>query len=142
MNKSLLSAVGAFIYCRTTNRFLFLLRDGPKFKSTWGLAGGKVEKDESLHDALEREIKEEISIDISLNKAIPIEQFTSSDKNFIFHTYLVIVENEFTPVLNFEHRGYCWVNLEDHPRPLHPGVWRTIKFKEVTAKILTVVGQL
>lgn len=45
---------------------------------------------------------------------------------------------EFLPILNEEHRGFCWVELDDHPKPLHPGVWRTINFEAVTKKIKTI----
>jgi len=38
-------------------------------------------------------------------------------------------------VLNSEHRGYCWVYLEDHPRPLHPGLWRSFNFDVILNKI-------
>jgi hypothetical protein len=42
------------------------------------------------------------------------------------------------PKLNDEHRGYAWVPLRDHPKPLHPGVWRTFNFKSVIEKLKTV----
>ena len=71
-------------------------------------------------------------------KIIPIEKFTSDNGNFTYHTFIAPVEEEFTPILNDEHRGFCWVALEDHPKPLHPGVWRTINFESVINKIKTL----
>lgn len=62
-------------------------------------------------------------------KVIPIEQYTSNKNTFMYHTFLIKVEEEFVPDLNQEHKGYCWVKLDDHPKPLHPGVWRTFKLK-------------
>jgi hypothetical protein len=52
------------------------------------------------------------------------------------------VDEEFVPRLNDEHRGYCWVGIKDHPRPLHPGVWRSFKFDSVIEKLETLESVL
>lgn len=127
--------VGALIFSKETKRYLFLLRDGSKYSGSWGLAGGKLNDGERIVEALYREIQEELTVDLSANKTIPIETFTSDNRKFVYHTFLISVEKEFAPTLNSEHRGYCWVNLYDHPKPLHPGVWRTFKFATVIDKI-------
>jgi 8-oxo-dGTP pyrophosphatase MutT (NUDIX family) len=133
-----LIAAGALIYCKTTHRYLFVLRDGKSYNSNWGLVGGKIESDEHVINGLMREINEEIGLDYTDKKVIPIETFTSDDGKFFYHTYLIPVEHEFIPTLNEEHKGYAWVNLNDHPRPLHPGVWRTFNFRVVIDKIQTL----
>jgi 8-oxo-dGTP pyrophosphatase MutT (NUDIX family) len=115
-----------------------LLRNGRKYAGVWGLAGGKIEAGERVTEALFREISEELSVTLNDNKIIPLETFTSADQDFQYHTFVITVEDEFVPVLNGEHRGYCWVNLDDYPRPLHPGIWRTFKFAAVIAKIKTL----
>ena len=138
MDSSPIEGVGTFIYCVTTHRYLFLLRDNSKYSGTWGLAGGKIDSGEQLLESLYRELNEELGVDFTSAKVIPIEKFTSDKNNFTYHTFLLPVNFEFAPILNHEHRGYCWVRLEDHPKPLHPGVWRTINFKEVITKIKTI----
>jgi 8-oxo-dGTP pyrophosphatase MutT (NUDIX family) len=100
------------------------------------LVGGGVEPGESPVEALKREIIEEIG-NIEIQKIIPLEKFTAENTNFEYHTYLLTVKNEFTPNLNDEHRGYAWTSIDDHPKPLHPGVWRTFSFKSVVDKIRT-----
>mgnify|MGYP000461652905 CR=1 FL=1 len=130
-----LEGCGALIYCASTHRYLFLLRNKNKHSGSWGLVGGKIEAGESVAQALHREILEELGGVISDPKLIPIEKFTSDSKNFVYHTFLISVDEEFAPMLNNEHRGYCWVPLNDHPKPLHPGVWRTFNFKSVIEKI-------
>jgi 8-oxo-dGTP pyrophosphatase MutT (NUDIX family) len=127
--------VGALVYSKKTKRYLFLLRDGAKYSGTWGLVGGKINNGERIAEALYREITEETGIDLSLNKTIPIETFTSDNNKFVYYTFVISVDNEFVPVLNDEHRGWGWFFLEDHPRPLHPGVWRTFKFQVIVDKI-------
>lgn len=138
MDTSPVEGVGTFIYCISTHRYLFLLRDGCKYAGTWGLAGGKIETGENLLTSLYRELEEELGVNVSNAKVFPIEKFTSDNGNFSYHTFLIPITEEFTPILNEEHRGYCWVTLDDHPKPLHPGVWRTVNFKEVIAKIKTL----
>ena len=136
MGISIVESCGALVYCTSTKRYMFLLRNSPgKYSGTWGLVGGKIEKGEPVLVALNREMREELggrSQDIEL---WPIEKFVSPNGKFIYHTFLTIVDEEFTPLLNNEHRGYCWVELADHPKPLHPGVWRTFAFESVKEKI-------
>jgi 8-oxo-dGTP pyrophosphatase MutT (NUDIX family) len=137
----IVESCGALIYCISTRRYLFLLRDQDRHSGYWGLVGGKVESNESVVQGLCREIQEEIG-DVAYSKIIPIEKFTSDNERFYFHTFLIPVNNEFVPSLNKEHRGYCWVELKDHPRPLHPGVWRSFKFDSVIKKISTMENVL
>jgi len=99
------------------------------------LAGGKVNQNERIIEALYREIEEEITINLSEKRAIPLETFTSENRKFVYYTFLVPVNSEFVPILNDEHRGYCWVRLQDHPKPLHPGVWKTFNFSVIINKI-------
>lgn len=133
-----LEGCGALVYCVRTHRYLFLLRTGAKHSGSWGLVGGKIEAGETVAQALIREINEEIGPVISDPKLIPIEKFTSENKNFVYHTFLITVDEEFIPILNEEHRGYAWVPLQEHPKPLHPGVWRTFNFKSVIEKLHTI----
>ena len=138
MDSSHIEGVGTFIYCATTQRYLFLLRNSSKYSGTWGLAGGKIDAGEQVLVSLYRELTEELGFDFSDTKVIPIEKFTSDNNKFSYHTFLIPLNEEFVPVLNDEHRGYCWVSLEDYPKPLHPGVWRTINFDAVIKKIKTL----
>jgi len=142
LDTGLIEGVGTFIYSVSTGRYLFLLRDGDKYSGTWGLAGGKIDAGELLLTSLYRELSEELGYNFQDVKVIPIEKFTSDNGKFSYNTFLIPVDEEFTPKLNFEHRGFCWVALEDHPKPLHPGVWRTINFDAVSAKIKTLESVL
>jgi 8-oxo-dGTP pyrophosphatase MutT (NUDIX family) len=132
-----LIGAGALIYCKITHRYLFLLRNGTH-SGSWGLVGGKIDAGETVVQGLKREIAEELGGIINDAKLIPIEKFTSENNHFEYHTYVIKVDEEFAPSLNGEHRGYCWVPLEDYPKPLHPGVWRTFKFSSVIDKLKTL----
>jgi 8-oxo-dGTP pyrophosphatase MutT (NUDIX family) len=130
--------VGALVYAKSTNRYLFLLRNKQRQQGYWGIVGGKVDAGETVIQALIREIQEEISQDYSGKKFIPLETFTADNTKFVYYTFLINVDTEFVPVLNDEHRGYCWVEIKDHPKPLHPGLWRSFNFDIVKKKIKTL----
>ena len=133
------TGAGGIFYCRSTKRFLFLLRDDSKYKHKWGFPGGKVEESETIVRGLEREIIEELGIMLDIEKIIPIELFTSEDGHFFYHTFILIVEKEFMPNLNNEHCGYAWVTIEGWPAPLHPGVFSTLKLDSIKDKIKVIV---
>jgi len=129
---------GALVYAKSTNRYLFLLRNKSRQNGHWGIVGGKIDPGETVIQALVREIQEEIGQDYSKNKFIPLETFTADNQKFVYYTFLVTVEDEFVPTLNEEHRGYCWVELNDYPKPLHPGLWRSFNFDIIKKKIKTL----
>jgi 8-oxo-dGTP pyrophosphatase MutT (NUDIX family) len=138
MESSPINAVGIWFYSVSTSRYLYLLRNDPKHPGAWGLPGGKVEGKESLLDAMKRECEEELGSFPDTIKIVPIEQFTSADNHFIYHTFFAVVGEEFTPTLNNEHLGYAWVNTDTIPKPLHPGLWSTINIEEVKSKVKIV----
>lgn len=138
MESSPLNAVGVWLYSQATNRYLYLLRNDPKHPGSWGLPGGKVEKDESLLDAIQRECAEELGQYPDVVRLVPIEHFTSADNKFVYHTFFGVLAEEFVPTLNYEHLGYAWVNSGVIPKPLHPGLFSTINVDEIKEKIKTI----
>ena len=139
--RTLTEGAGALIFACDTGRYLFLLRSTRSWEHTWGLPGGKINLGENVRQGLEREILEELGGQILSAKLVPIEMFTSSNKKFIYHTYFIAVDTEFVPELNSEHVGYAWLPLASAPKPLHPGVKRTINSTETMEKISTAESQ-
>ena len=135
----LVNAVGALIYAADTDRCLYLLRS-LKQTDTWGLVGGKQEQGETLIAALHREFREEIGSIPLYTKLLPLETYVSPDHSFRYVSCLCVVEHEFIPKLNNEHKGYCWVESSNFPRPLHPGLWNTVNFIKIKDKIKLYAG--
>lgn len=135
-------ACGGLIISKNTQRGLFLLRAGHSYPNTWGLVGGKVDKDESIQEALLREVAEEVGFSPNFLKIFPVELFTSSDQNFEFSTYVCVVKNEFLPVLNNEHHGFCWAPIDKAPKPVHPGLFKSFNSEDFQEKILTIVSSI
>tara|TARA_B100001093_G_scaffold427497_1_gene421859 strand:- start:3239 stop:3685 length:447 start_codon:yes stop_codon:yes gene_type:complete len=137
-NKSINQSVGALFLSKKTSRYLFVLRSGAKYDSTWAFVGGKVENNETEYTALQREIEEEIGFMPFVLKTIPVEKFTNNKNNFTYTTYVCLIEEEFVPKLNDEHKGYAWSKIDSWPKPLHPGVFTTLQVNEIANKIKTI----
>ena len=138
MDSRVVNAVGIWFYSELTHRYLYLLRNDPKHPGTWGLPGGKVESGESLLESLQRECYEELGSMPEYRQLIPLEQFTSSDDSFVYHTFWCSVTTEFTPQLNYEHTGWAWIDSGSWPRPMHPGLWTTVNLESVQQKISAI----
>jgi 8-oxo-dGTP pyrophosphatase MutT (NUDIX family) len=132
--KKTVNGVGVIFCAQDTGRHLFLLRNN-KFSQEWGLPGGKVEPKETLMQALKRECMEEIQHWPQNVKVFPIEKFTSDDKKFSYHTFYCLIDSEFTPILNHEHLGYCWIDGNMFPKPLHRGLFNTLNYDFIQQKI-------
>lgn len=133
------TSAGVFFYSVDTNRFLFLLRNDDKNPGNWGIPGGKIEKDETLYEGVERECLEEIGYFPIDSKLIPIQKFVNN--TFTYHTFYCEIEREFIPQLNDEHIGYAWVETGSYPKPLHPGLFNTINFDVVQEKLKNLIKQ-
>jgi 8-oxo-dGTP pyrophosphatase MutT (NUDIX family) len=128
------TSAGLFFYCKTTGRFLYLLRSDANY--AWGVPGGKIEKEETLLEGLERECLEEIGYFPKDAKLIPIQKFVNN--NFTYHTFFCAIEEEFIPYLNCEHVGYAWIGDDQHPKPMHPGLFSTVNIDIVKEKLITL----
>jgi 8-oxo-dGTP pyrophosphatase MutT (NUDIX family) len=137
---SMIVCSGGIFLAKNTRRFLLLLRAQGKTAGTWGLAGGKKEPaDITPHDALLREISEEIGFLPNIVKTVPLELYSSKDELFSYNTYVILVDDEFMPELNEEHTGYAWVELNAWPKPLHNGLKNTLNSKAIKGKLQTIL---
>lgn len=142
MEHRTLRAVGVWFRASSTGRYLYLLRNDPKHPGTWGLPGGKIEEGETLLGGMERECIEELGSMPDYRRLMPLEKFTSADGAFEYHTWVCVVDAEFTPILNHEHIGYAWIDSGVWPRPMHPGLWNTVNIEAIQDKITVVEHSL
>ncbi len=137
MNKSETTSGGVFFYAYDTKRFLYLLRNDDKNPGNWGIPGGKIDNDETLFEGIERECWEEIQYFPTDAKLVPIQKFVNN--SFTYHTFFCKIPNEFIPILNDEHCGYCWLTQDHYPKPMHPGLFNTVNFDVVQTKLKDLV---
>ena len=94
------------------NLYLIAQRNKNKYMGlTWEFPGGKVEPNENFHEALSREIQEELNIQINVHEKIAEEKYKDEQINIILHYYLCS-EKSGTIRLN-EHENIAWVEKED-----------------------------
>ena len=142
MESGIIKAVGIWFYSINTNRYLYLMRNDKKHPCTWGLPGGKCEAGETLLNTIYRECSEELGTMPDFIKLVPLEQFTSVDGKFCYHTFFCLVADEFIPKLNEEHFGYSWIDNKVWPKPLHPGLWSTVNIHDLIQKMETLKDKI
>jgi len=135
----MIQASGCIFLSSVSGRIMMQLRSkNVTHPSTWGFFGGKSESTERPIETLYREIEEEMGLLPDIKKVIPVSKFTSGNRNFVYNSFVVLVSDEFMPVLNSESDGYCWVNIESWPAPLHPGAGIQCKSKDFLKKLKTI----
>ena len=132
--------IGAGIvpFCKTTKRFLVGHRSAYVLEPhTWGGFGGKLDIDEGVDEAIEeaavRELEEETRYSGNIEL---IKGFVFKDKNFEYHNFIGIVDEEFTARLNWENDESKWITYQELlslPRK-HFGLDRFLKESEVLFK--------
>ena len=94
------------------NLYLIVQRNRNKYMGLkWEFPGGKVEPNETFHEALSREIQEELNIQINVHEKIAEEKYKDDEIDIILHYYLCS-EKSGTIRLN-EHENIAWVEKED-----------------------------
>ena len=94
------------------NKFLLGKRKpGGSIGGKWEFPGGKVEKNETLEQALIREFKEELDCKITINSFITTEEFQSSDHHFILNAFYIDLND--SEIKHNEHEEFRWFTLEE-----------------------------
>jgi len=94
------------------NLYLIVQRNRNKYMGLkWEFPGGKVEPNETFHEALSREIHEELDININVYEKIAEEKYKDNEIDIILHYYLCS-EKSGTTRLN-EHENIAWIEKKD-----------------------------
>ena len=86
-----------------------------EWKDWWEFPGGKIEPGESPEEALQREIREELAIDITIDSYLTTVDYDYPDFHLTMHSYLCHLKDDIQPHL-LEHEAARWLgkeNLED-----------------------------
>ena len=79
----------------------------------WEFPGGKLEDGEAPEEALKREIMEELSIDITVDRALSVSEYTYENGRTIrLLPYLATMQSDQEPLAN-EHAELRWVKAAD-----------------------------
>lgn len=117
MSKIKLSVCGVIMY---QSKFLIVKRSETDdfLPNCWEFPGGSVEDGETISEALKREIKEEIGLDISNEypQLIGIsEEFMNEEKTerYLQLNYKIVMDTEPNMTLSSEHVTYDWATKDD-----------------------------
>ena len=113
---------------QTNTKYLIAQRNRNKhFAFHWEFPGGKVDNGETFEIALQREIKEELSIDIKILKKISSQKHKDDKINVNVHYFLC--EHSDGKINLFEHEDLKWVTkTELFSYKMAPGDSKIIKF--------------
>lgn len=94
------------------NKFLLALRlPGTSIGESWEFPGGKAEGNEKPSEALAREFKEELNLEIEVGERICSGNFKNNDKDFEIYGFSIQLKTE-----NFtltEHSRVGWFTLNE-----------------------------
>lgn len=83
--------------------------DGTHLENKWEFPGGKIEQGESMEEALERELKEELGIDAVIGEFFETGEYAYSDRKIVLHSFLV---SEFSGgIITNAHEEVRWVMI-------------------------------
>ncbi len=110
------------------NQYLIAQRNRNKhFAFHWEFPGGKVDNEETFEIALQREIYEELSIDIIIYKKISSQIHKDDKINVKVHYFLC--EHSDGKIILSEHEDLKWVNKKElSSYKMAPGDWKIIEF--------------
>ena len=136
------TGVGTLIVSSSSETVLLGMRAQYKTHPfTWSLFGGMIEVGETTKIGLLRELEEEMGFVPDIAKIYPFDIYYSKDKHFKYYTYVIVVEDEFTPSLNNENCGYCWIKLGCWPKPMHQGAKASFCTEKATDRIRLILEQ-
>lgn len=115
------------------NDKILILEKNLTSSELWDLPGGLIENNESEEQALQREVREELDIDICILKSIGNWQFIRNiDSRVVYvSNYLCLIEDsDFKITLSDEHKSYKWIFPTDFQK-------LRVKDKSLTLNILS-----
>jgi 8-oxo-dGTP diphosphatase len=105
-------AVGAVII--HDDKMLMIRRGKEPGKGLWSIPGGRVEHGEYLTDALQREVKEETDLDVSVDTLIGILEVVG-DPHYVIHDYSAALTGSTDARAGGDVDEVEWVALDDIP---------------------------
>lgn len=103
-------------FINNNGKFLLVRRaaNDSSYPEFWEIPGGKLEINETPHEGLLRELKEETGINVDIISPISVAHFTIPAKNtqYIQINFLCYPNSEINITLSQEHSDFAWITFE------------------------------
>lgn len=104
--------VGAIVVS-ADDHLLLVQRANPPGRGLWSLPGGRVERGESLYDALVREVHEETGLDVVCGPLVGWVEHIETARHFVIMDFTATVIGDDEPTAGDDAASAQWVPLED-----------------------------
>jgi len=94
---------------------LLIKRNEPPAMGLWSIPGGKLEADEFLSEACQREIREETSLDTQVKNIVAVVERRIEGFHYVIIVYLALLtgDENCQPIAQSDASEARWVNLKD-----------------------------
>lgn len=107
-------AVGAVV--REDGRLLLIRRGRPPGKGCWSLPGGRLEPEETLEDAVRREVREETGLDVEPTRLLGTAERAGAGWHYLICDFAaVVVRNGKVLAAGDDAEEARWVSLDEVP---------------------------
>lgn len=121
--------VGALLWCPSEGKYLVLKRSDDKdFASgAWECTTGRVDQGEGFTQAVRREVREELGVDVQIDFVVGTAHFyrgeARPENEIVGVQYCCSLEDPGAIKLSWEHAAYRWLTAAEANEMFPPGHW-------------------
>jgi len=113
---------GCIVVARSTGRVLIGYRSADVLEPfTWGTFGGAIDEDLTPEGMAWKELRQETGYK-GAAEMVPLYEYKAPSGTFRYQNFAAVVEDEYEPLLSWEHDEATWFDLEALPDDLHFGL--------------------
>ncbi|MCY3577129.1 MAG: NUDIX domain-containing protein [bacterium] len=95
------------------NSILLIRRGTPPGEGLWSVPGGRVQRGESLADAVRRELREETGLEGDVGEAVGWTELIGRRRHYVVVDYRVSVAADATPTAGSDAADAAWVAFDE-----------------------------